>query len=325
MRPTLSRASTPASWSSAFFFFLKSSQCNRRPSGPVPLCRPTLPSRSPRLPWLWLPPSRPCGPPSQPTAPVLWSPPSWPTFGRARHPAGPAPLFHPKRCPLSCSAGYPGSEQPCSAFRASPPQRVRRRRRRPLATHLDIRYGEDGARPLVSNVSSLKQRRTARNRAQAHNINISCRAMATAYHIASRDGDGDNNTAVTTSYVVNKQPLVRMRTSFILQKQCARAHELLTHCVAHRRRQQDLVCKRTQHVASHGGDGDQASCASAQQHVASHGGDGDKASCASARQHVASHGGNGDKARGNEDDEVVGKASHSRRVARRRQRQQLRQ
>jgi hypothetical protein len=45
--------------------------------------------------------------------------------------------------------------------------------------------------------------------------------MATAYHIASRDGDGDNNTAVTTSYVVNKQPLVRMRMSFILQKQCA--------------------------------------------------------------------------------------------------------
>jgi hypothetical protein len=39
--------------------------------------------------------------------------------------------------------------------------------------------------------------------------------MAMTYHIASRDGDHDNNTAVTTSYVVNK-PLVRMRTSFIL-------------------------------------------------------------------------------------------------------------
>ncbi len=51
--------------------------------------------------------------------------------------------------------------------------------------------------------------------------------MATAYHIASRDGNDDNNTAVTTSYVVHKQPLVHMRTSFILQKQCARAHKLL--------------------------------------------------------------------------------------------------
>ncbi len=39
--------------------------------------------------------------------------------------------------------------------------------------------------------------------------------MATTYHIALRDGNNDNNTAVTTSYVVNK-PLVRMRTSFIL-------------------------------------------------------------------------------------------------------------
>ncbi len=53
--------------------------------------------------------------------------------------------------------------------------------------HLDIRYGEDGARPLVSNIP---------------------------LHIASRDGNDDNNPAVTTSYVVNK-PLVRMRTSFI--------------------------------------------------------------------------------------------------------------
>ena len=38
--------------------------------------------------------------------------------------------------------------------------------------------------------------------------------MATTYHIASCDGNNDNNTAVTTSYFVNK-PLVRMRTSFI--------------------------------------------------------------------------------------------------------------
>jgi hypothetical protein len=55
--------------------------------------------------------------------------------------------------------------------------------------------------------------------------------MATAYHIVSRNGNGNNNTAVTTSYVVNKQPLVRMRMSFILQKQCVRVHELLTHRV----------------------------------------------------------------------------------------------
>jgi hypothetical protein len=54
--------------------------------------------------------------------------------------------------------------------------------------HLNVCYGEDGARPLVSNIPS---------------------------HIASRDGKDDNNTAVTTSYVVNK-PLMRMRTSFIL-------------------------------------------------------------------------------------------------------------
>ncbi len=40
--------------------------------------------------------------------------------------------------------------------------------------------------------------------------------MATTYDIVSRDGDDDNNMAVTTSYVVNK-PLVRMRTSFIMQ------------------------------------------------------------------------------------------------------------
>jgi hypothetical protein len=56
--------------------------------------------------------------------------------------------------------------------------------------------------------------------------------MATAYHIVSRDGNGNNNTAVTTSYVVNKQPLVRMRISFILQKQCVQAHKLLTHRIA---------------------------------------------------------------------------------------------
>ncbi len=127
---------------------------------------------------------------------------------------------------------YPGSKQPCSAFGASPPRQVQCRHWRPLATHLNVRYGEDGARPLVSNVPTLKQRRTARNHAQAHNINISRCAMATAYHIASRDGDVNNNTAVTTSYVVNKQPLVRMCMSFILQKQCTQAHELLTHCVA---------------------------------------------------------------------------------------------
>jgi hypothetical protein len=82
------------------------------------------------------------------------------------------------------------------------------------------------------------------NFAQAHNINILRRAMAMAYHIVSRDGDGDNNTAVTTSYVVNKQPLVRMCMSFILQKQCVQTHELSTHRVAQWRRQQGLVCKR---------------------------------------------------------------------------------
>ncbi len=38
--------------------------------------------------------------------------------------------------------------------------------------------------------------------------------MATTYHIASRDGNNDNNTAVTTSHVVNKS-LVHMHTSFI--------------------------------------------------------------------------------------------------------------
>jgi hypothetical protein len=71
----LSWALTPVSWSS------------------------TLPSRSPQLPWLRLPPQRPCGPPLWPMAPVPRSPPSWPTSGGARHPAGPAPLRHPKRCP----------------------------------------------------------------------------------------------------------------------------------------------------------------------------------------------------------------------------------
>jgi hypothetical protein len=77
--------------------------------------------------------------------------------------------------------------------------------------------------------------------------------MAATYHILSRNGDDDNNIAVTTSYVVNKQPLVRMRTSFILQKQRAQAHELLTHHVAQRQRQQGLVCKLTtaRHVARH--------------------------------------------------------------------------
>jgi hypothetical protein len=122
---------------------------------------------------------------------------------------------------LSSSASYSGSERPCSAFWASPPQQVRRRRRRPLATHLEVRYGEDGACPLVSNVPLLKRQQMARNRAQVHNINISRCAMATTYHIAPCDGEDNNNTAVTTSYFVNKQPLVRMRTSFILQKQCA--------------------------------------------------------------------------------------------------------
>jgi hypothetical protein len=80
---------------------------------------------------------------------------------------------------------------------------------------------------------------------QAHNINTLRGAMATTYHIASRDGDDDNNTAVTSSYVVNKQPLVHMRTSFILQKQHAQAHELLTHRVAQRQHRQGLVRKRT--------------------------------------------------------------------------------
>ncbi len=36
------------------------------------------------------------------------------------------------------------------------------------------------------------------------------------YHIVLRNGDNDNNTSVTTTYVVNK-PLVRKRTIFILQ------------------------------------------------------------------------------------------------------------
>ncbi len=153
--------------------------------------------------------------------PVPLSLPSWLTFGGARHPARPAPCCHPTHCLLSSSASYPSSKQPCSTFWASPPRRVQRRCRRPLAMHLEVCYGEDGARPLVSNVPSLKRRQIARNRAQAHNINISRRAMATTYHITSRNGDDDNNTAVTTSYVVNKQPLVRMHTSFILQKQCA--------------------------------------------------------------------------------------------------------
>jgi hypothetical protein len=88
------------------------------------------------------------------------SPPSWPTFGRTQHPAGPALLCHLKHCPLSSSAGYPSSKQPCSAFGASP------------------------------------------------------------------------------------QPLVCIHTSFILQKQCAQVHKLLTHCVAQQRQRQGLVRKR---------------------------------------------------------------------------------
>jgi hypothetical protein len=58
--------------------------------------------------------------------------------------------------------------------------------------------------PRAFNNRSLKRRQMARNRVQAHNINISGRAMATTYYIVSRDGNDDNNTAVITSYVVNK-------------------------------------------------------------------------------------------------------------------------
>ncbi len=180
----------PASWSLAF---LLSSQCNRRPSGPVPLCCPTLPSQSPWLPWPWLPPRWPCSLPLGPTAPVLWSLPFWPTFGCTGHPARPALLCHPKRCPLSSSADYFGSERPYSAFRASPSWWVQCRCGRPLATHLNISYREASTHPLVSNIPSLKQQQTARNCLQAHNIIILRHAIATTYHIPSRDGNNDNN------------------------------------------------------------------------------------------------------------------------------------
>ncbi len=75
------------------------------------------------------------------------------------------------------------------------------------------------------------------------NNKASC-ASTRHFHIVSLDGDDDNTTAGTTTYVNNK-PLMRRCMSFILQKQHARSHELLTHCVAQRQCWQGLVRKRT--------------------------------------------------------------------------------
>ncbi len=58
--------------------------------------------------------------------------------------------------------------------------------------------------PRAFNIPLLKRQQLVRNRAQAHNVNILHHAMATTYHIMLHDGNDDNNTAVTTSYVVNK-------------------------------------------------------------------------------------------------------------------------
>jgi hypothetical protein len=80
-----------------------------------------------------------------------------------------------------------------------------------------------------------------------------------------------------------------------------------------------------QHVASHGGNGDQASCASAQQHVALHGSNGGKALCTSTQRHVTLHSSDNNKNRVNKDDKVVHEALHSRHVAPWQQQQQLQQ
>jgi hypothetical protein len=168
--------------------------------------------------------------------------------------------------------------------------------------------------------------------------------MATAYHIPLRDGNADNNTAVTTSYVVNKQPLVRMRTSFILQKQCARAHELLTHRVAQQQRQTGLVCKRmttrriarqqqqpglvrkrttTRCVARQRWRSGLVRKRTTTRRVARR--RQQQGLVRKRTQHVPLHSGDNDKNRGNKDEEVVDEASHSRHIARRQQQQQLRQ
>jgi hypothetical protein len=77
-------------------------------------------------------------------------------------------------------------------------------------------------------------------------------------------------------------------------KTCAQAHNNIV--ASHGGDGDQALCASTgQHVMLHGGNSNQALCASARQNVPLHGGNGSQALCASARQHIALHGGNGDK------------------------------
>ncbi len=94
--------------------------------------------------------------------------------------------------------------------------------------------------PHAFNIPLLKQQRMARNRAQVHNINILRRAMATTYHIASCDGNDNNNTAVKTSYVVNKPLFFLYRrctvvttTTMVMTSYCMQANNIIiSYCIA---------------------------------------------------------------------------------------------
>jgi hypothetical protein len=69
-------------------------------------------------------------------------------------------------------------------------------------------------------------------------------ASARHFHIVLLDGNDNNNTAGTTTYVNNK-PLVRRHMSFISQKQHVQLHKLLTHHVMQQQHRQGLVRKCT--------------------------------------------------------------------------------
>ncbi len=88
--------------------------------------------------------------------------------------------------------------------------------------------------PRAFYILLLKQRQMARNFVQAHNIKILRRAMATSYHIASHDGNNDNNMTRTTSYVVNK-PL------FLLYWHCTVAMTTTTATTSYRTQAHDII------------------------------------------------------------------------------------